>query len=84
VRPFFRGLFERDRTGRTWLSRLLEAAPYQDALSPALLNPGVLLAQLAKTRVYKDKILGQIKLERAFEYCVPASVDTQNRPVMDT
>ena len=69
VRPFFQTLFASDPTGASWLAKLLYACPHADRLpEPARSKPGLLLPTTTIRRHFKDKILGEIELEAAFEY----------------
>lgn len=73
VRPFFRYLFDRDRSGEAWLGPLLAAFPGSAcSLSEHVrANPGRLKESATTTRPFSDKILGKIDLEGAFEHEVP-------------
>jgi hypothetical protein len=69
VRPFFRALFASDPTGERWLPELLAVCPHADRLPEAVRSrPGRLLPATTYRRPYKDKILGKVELETAFEY----------------
>jgi len=75
VRPFFKALFAMDKTGESWLPKLLKATPLNQGLAKTLCeHPSVLLYDCLQEREYYDKILGKtIKLEECFEYSIPPS-----------
>lgn len=71
VRPFFRALFAADPTGARWLPQLLAACPLADRLPNSVrATPGHVLPATTSLRPFKDKILGEIQLETAFEHPV--------------
>ena len=75
VRPFFKALFAMDKTGESWLPKLLKATPLNQGLAKTLCeHPSVLLDDCLQEREYYDKIIGKtIKLEECFEYSIPPS-----------
>ncbi|MCZ7590536.1 MAG: hypothetical protein M5U27_17110 [Gaiella sp.] len=76
VRPVFTSLIERDPTGSVWLPVLLERCPRRERVpAPIRAEPGELLPELAETRRYKDKVLGEIDLLHCFERRVPPAAD---------
>ena len=75
VRPFFKALIGKDKTGESWLLKLLKATPLNQGLVNTLCeHPSGLLDDCLQEREYYDKILGKtIKLEECFEYSIPPS-----------
>lgn len=75
VRPFFSELFARDASGKTWLPKLLAAAPRASVIDGDVRQrPGLLLPELAERRDYRDRVLGRtIPLPRCFEHPAPPS-----------
>ncbi len=77
VRPFFQSLFRKDPTGKSWLPRLLSAAPA--APEHIIRNTGLLLPWVTECRSYSDRVLmkppyevsSPILLEGCFEKSVP-------------
>jgi hypothetical protein len=68
----FTALIERDPTGRSWLPALLELCPRHDRLPAGVrAEPGELLPELVATRLYKDKVLGEVEILHCFERRVP-------------
>ncbi|MDD2230041.1 MAG: hypothetical protein PHY48_11575 [Candidatus Cloacimonetes bacterium] len=74
VRPFFRQLYSEDRTGDTWLPKLLLAMPKNKKYSTSLAQKVCKITPYyLEVRNFRDKILGEIPLERCFEYSIPPS-----------
>ncbi|HRC99864.1 MAG TPA: hypothetical protein PL080_01800 [Candidatus Syntrophosphaera thermopropionivorans] len=75
VRPFFKALIGKDKTGESWLPKLLKATPLNQGLVKTLCeHPSGLLDDCLQEREYYDKILCKtIKLEKCFEYSIPPS-----------
>jgi hypothetical protein len=73
VRPVFQQLFAKDPTGRSWLRQILTLTPNNTVSQRLLGSPGTLLPGLIERRAFRDRIQGDILLERAFESSVPPS-----------
>lgn len=74
VRPFFRTLFDKDRTGMSWLSELLMAMPLYEGKADRLnLDSAPIEDQCLQISEVKDRILGSVNIEECFEYRVPPS-----------
>lgn len=77
VRPVFQRLIGQDRTGVSWLPKLLNLAPVNQDLAFRLSeNPGNLLEPTLKIRKYNDRVLkeygfNEIDLEACFEKRLP-------------
>lgn len=76
VRPFFRLLLSKDRTGTTWLPKLLMTMPLNKQYSKMLAEKNCqIMPYLLEYRAFQDKILGKILLENCFEYPLPPTQD---------
>ena len=76
VRPFFRLLFSKDRTGTTWLPKLLLSMTLNKQYSKMLAEKDCqIMPYLLDYRAFHDKILGKILLENCFEYPLPPTKD---------
>ncbi len=74
VRPFFRYLFDQDASGLSWLPKMIVSEQSNRSYASYLANLNCMMNnQNQVKRKYKDKILGNIELERCFEYSVPPS-----------
>lgn len=75
VRPFFQTLFEKDRTGKSWLPKLILAMPQQKELAKALSEMnGEIADNCLREKEFKDGILGKkIKIQECFEFSLPPS-----------
>ncbi len=72
VRPFFKILFSEDKTGITWLPKLLKALPSKSIYAEKLVQYNSNLHPNCTTIInYKDCILGNIQLESCFEFSLP-------------
>ena len=70
VRPVFRRLLERDPTGSSWLSRVLQLSKSSTLAGTTRSEPGIILPALSKRRRYHDPVQGNIELECCFEFSV--------------
>lgn len=76
VRPFFKALINIDKTGESWIPKLLRAMPLNKAKSDLMIQGDLtILEDCLKKRKYKDDIIGEIELEECFEVKVPPSRD---------
>lgn len=71
VRPVFRALLGDDPTGSSWLPKILGLSDSGLSFTEARTTPGVLFPAVSEKRTFADPLLGNIGLERCFEFSVP-------------
>jgi hypothetical protein len=72
VRPYFRETFCQDHTGSIWLPQLLSIVHNNQDYAHHLSSLNCMIfSELLGKRIYSDKIIKKISLEKCFEYSLP-------------